>query len=80
MPMYLGIDLIERFCLYSDQNQIFECKIKMKHGNVNNNGFHVDINKYPINNIIFETRCIYVLRIRIFNNVKNKHKCKLIQA
>ena len=40
-----GIDL--RFSLYSDQNQIFECKIKMKQGNVNNNGFHVDINKYP---------------------------------
>ena len=42
-----GIDLIEKFSLYSDQNQIFESKIKMKHGNVNNIGFHVDINKYP---------------------------------
>ena len=42
-----GIDLIERFSLNSDQNQIFESKIKLKKGNVNNNGFHVDINKYP---------------------------------
>ena len=25
-----GIDLIEKFHLYSDQNQIFECKIKME--------------------------------------------------
>ena len=32
-----GIDLIERFSLYSDQNQIFECKKKMRQGNVNNN-------------------------------------------
>ena len=39
-----GMDLIERFSLYSDQNQIFQCKIKMKQGNVNNNGFHVDLN------------------------------------
>ena len=43
-----GIDLIEGFSLYSDRNQIFECKIQMKQGNVNNNGFPVDINKYPI--------------------------------
>ena len=43
-----GIDLIEQFSLYSDQNQIFECKIQNKQGNVDNNGFHVDINKYPI--------------------------------
>ena len=43
-----GIYLIEKFSLYSDQNQIFECKIKIKQGNVDNNGFHVDINKYPI--------------------------------
>ena len=43
-----GICLIEKFSLYSDQNQIFECKIKFKQGNVNNNGFHVDINKYQI--------------------------------
>ena len=43
-----GIDLIEKFSLYSFQNQIFKCKIKMKQGNVNNNGFHVDINKFPI--------------------------------
>ena len=43
-----GIDLIERFSLYSDQNQIFECKIKIKQGRLDNNGFHGDINKYPI--------------------------------
>ena len=29
-----GIDLIERFSLYSDQNQIFECKIKMRQRHV----------------------------------------------
>ena len=43
-----GIDLIEQFSLYLDQNQIFECKIKIKQGSLDNNGFHVDINKYPI--------------------------------
>ena len=43
-----GIDLIEKFRLYSGQNQIFECKIQIKQGNVDKNGFHVDINKYPI--------------------------------
>ena len=43
-----GIDLIERFSLYSDQNQIVECKIKMKQWKVNNNGLHIDINKYNI--------------------------------
>ena len=30
-----GIDLIEQFSLYSDQNQIFECKIKMRQRHVN---------------------------------------------
>ena len=30
-----GIDLIEKFSLYSDQNQIFECKIKMRQRHVN---------------------------------------------
>ena len=30
-----GIDLIEQFSLYSDQNQIFECKIKMRQRYVN---------------------------------------------
>ena len=39
-----GIDLIERFSLYSDQNKIFECKIQIKQGSVDNNGFNVDIN------------------------------------
>ena len=39
-----GIDQIERFSLYSDQKQIFECKIQIKQGSVDNNGFHVDIN------------------------------------
>ena len=39
-----GIDLIEKFSLYSDQNQIFECKIQIKQGSIDNNGFHVDIN------------------------------------
>ena len=39
-----GMDLIEQFSLYSDQNQIFECKIQIKQGSVDNNGFHVDIN------------------------------------
>ena len=29
------IDLIEKFSLYSDQNQIFECKIKMRQRHVN---------------------------------------------
>ena len=43
-----GIDLIARFSLYSDQNQISECKIQIKQGSVDNNGFHVDINKYAI--------------------------------
>ena len=43
-----GMDLIEQFSLYSDQNQIFECKIQIKQGSVDNNGFHVDINYYPI--------------------------------
>ena len=38
----------EKFSLYSGQNEIFECKIKMTQGNVNNNVFYVDINKYPI--------------------------------
>ena len=38
-----GMDLIEKFSLYSDQNQIFECKIQIKQGSVDNNGFHVDI-------------------------------------
>ena len=41
-----GIDQIEKFSLYSDQNQIFECKKKIKQGSLDNNGFHVDINKY----------------------------------
>ena len=27
------------------ENQILECKIKMRQGNVNNNEFYVDINK-----------------------------------
>ena len=39
-----GMELIEQFSLYSDQNQIFECKIQIKQGSVDNNGFHVDIN------------------------------------
>ena len=39
-----GMDLIEKFSLYSVQNQIFECKIQIKQGSVDNNGFHVDIN------------------------------------
>ena len=39
-----GMDLIEWFSLYSDQNQIFECKIQIKQGSVDDNGFHVDIN------------------------------------
>ena len=39
-----GMDLIEQFSLYSDQNQIFECKIQIKQGSVDNNVFHVDIN------------------------------------
>ena len=43
-----GVYLIEEFSLYSYQNQIFECKIKNKQGHVNNSGFHVDINKYPM--------------------------------
>ena len=41
-----GIDLIERFSLYSHQNKIFGCKIKMRQGNVYNNN-----NYYNNNNI-----------------------------
>ena len=40
-----GINLMEKCSLYSDQNQLFQCKIKMRQENVNNNEFYVDINK-----------------------------------
>ena len=54
-----GIYLIEKFSLYSEQTQTFELLLlknynyfyltdKNKQENVKSNGFHIDINKYPI--------------------------------